>query len=78
VLILAIASFVFCPVIPAIVALAMAPGAKGKIAESRGAKDGEGLITAGVIIAWINLACAALFLIGAIAIVAASGPNGYG
>lgn len=70
VLVLAIASFVVCPVVPAIVALALAPGAKRNIAQSGGMKDGEGLVTAGQIVAWINLGFAALGLIALIILVA--------
>lgn len=55
VLVLAICSWVVFPVIPAIVALALAPGASRDIAASGGRLTGEGLIRAGRIVAWINL-----------------------
>ena len=55
VLVLAICSFVVFPVIPAIVALAMAPGARRDIEASGGRLTGESLIKAGRIVAWINL-----------------------
>ena len=55
VLVLAICSFVVFPVIPAIVALVLAPGALRNIAESGGRLTGEGLVRAGRIVAWINL-----------------------
>ncbi|MDP8976589.1 MAG: hypothetical protein M3N28_09570 [Actinomycetota bacterium] len=55
VLVLAIASFVICPVIPAVVALFMCPGARRKIEGSGGALTGEGLVTAAKIISWVNL-----------------------
>jgi len=40
-------------VIPAIVALAMAPSATREIAASGGMLDGEGFVKAGVVCAWI-------------------------
>lgn len=55
VLVLAISSFVICPVIPAVVALFMCPGARRKIEGSGGALTGEGLVTAAKIISWVNL-----------------------
>lgn len=55
VLILAIGSWVICPIIPAIIALVLARGAKESIAESGGTKTGEGLVKAGVIVSWINI-----------------------
>ena len=44
------------PVIPAIVALAMAPGTMRDIEESGGRLTGESLVRAGKIVSWINLA----------------------
>lgn len=41
--------------VPAIIALAMAPGAKREIAESGGAVTGTGLVKAGVICSWISV-----------------------
>jgi hypothetical protein len=56
-----------CPVIPAIVALVLIPGAKRKIDESGGRLTGEGLLTAAKWISWINIAfyslLAVLFLV---------------
>jgi hypothetical protein len=75
VLVLAVVSFVVCPVVPAIVALAMAPSAKRNIAQSGGLKDGEGLVTAGQIVAWINIGFAALGLIALIILVAVANPD---
>ncbi len=54
-LVLAIVSFVVCPVIPAIVALAMVPSARRNIEASGGALEGLGLLTAAKIVSWINL-----------------------
>lgn len=55
-LILAIASFVICPVVTAIVALALIPGSRRNIAASGGALGGDGLLNAAKWIAWINIA----------------------
>lgn len=59
-LVLSIASFVVCPLIPSVVALALVPSSKRKIDESRGAVTGEGLLTAAKIISWINIGLCAL------------------
>lgn len=56
VLILAITSFVLCPVIPAIAALVMAGGADREIDESNGYLTGRGMVTGGRILAWVNIA----------------------
>jgi hypothetical protein len=60
-LVLGIAGLVFtCAygfgVIAAIVALALAPGAKREIRGSGGALTGEGMVKAGVVCAWIAIA----------------------
>lgn len=58
-------------VIPAIVGLALAPGAKREIALAQGRLGGQGFIQAGVICAWIAVGIAALWLVaGLFAIVA--------
>lgn len=54
-LVLAIASFVVCPVIPAVVALVLANNADAAIQASGGRKTGEGLTKAARIVAWINI-----------------------
>ena len=54
-LVLAIASFVVCPVVPAIVALVLANNADAAIQASGGRKTGEGLTKAARIISWINI-----------------------
>jgi hypothetical protein len=54
-LVAAILSWVFCPVIPAIVALVFCSSADREIAASGGAKTGDGLVKAARIIAWINV-----------------------
>src|SRR5437016_8167285 len=53
-LVLAIVSFVLCPVIPAIVALVLCSTATRNIQQSGGAKEGEGLVKAAQIIARLN------------------------
>lgn len=63
VLVLAVCSFVVFPVIPAIVALVLAPGASRDIAASGGRRTGEGLVRAGRIVAWINLVLAVGFVL---------------
>jgi hypothetical protein len=67
-LVLAICSFIVCPLIPAVVALFLASAAKRNIDASNGALDGEGLVTAAKIVAWIHIGI--LLLILAIVIVA--------
>lgn len=57
-LVLAIASFAVCPVVPAIVALVLASGARAEIHASGGRLTGDGLVTAAKVIAWINLGLA--------------------
>jgi type II secretory pathway pseudopilin PulG len=54
-LVLAILSFVICPVVAAIAALVVAAQAKRQIDESYGALGGDGLVKAGRIIAIVNI-----------------------
>ena len=61
-LILGIASFVVCPIVPAIIALILASSAKREIRASGGALEGESLATAGKVLAIINLALGVLGL----------------
>jgi hypothetical protein len=58
----------FCPIIPAIVALVMIPGAKRKIDASGGRLTGEGMLTAAKWVSWLNLAFWGLLIIGLIAL----------
>jgi hypothetical protein len=76
-LVCGIASFVVCPVLPAVAAVILAPGAKRKIRESGGRLDGEGMATAGQVLGWINIGLAA-FLVIILVIVAASGTSTTG
>jgi hypothetical protein len=54
-LVLAICSFVVCPLIPAVIALFLAASATRNIQASNGALEGASLVTAARIIAWINI-----------------------
>ena len=63
VLVLGIASFLVLPVIPAVVALALAPAARRTIRESGGRLTGEGLVTGGVVAAWVNIGLAVLAML---------------
>lgn len=54
-LVLGIASFVVCPVVPAIAAIVVAGNARQKIAASGGWLEGEGMAKAGQILGWINI-----------------------
>lgn len=69
-LVAAIASFMFCPFVPAVAALIVAAGASRKIAESNGRLTGAGLVTAARWVAWINIAlCVAVALLFVVALV---------
>jgi len=74
-LICAIASFVICPVIPAIVALILAANARKKIVQSGGRLGGDGLVTAATIISWINIALGAIAIIGIILLAVFADPD---
>jgi hypothetical protein len=65
-LVLAIGSFVVCPVIPAIVALVLANNADASIQASGGRKTGEGLTKAARIVSWVNIG---LFLAGLVLVI---------
>jgi Domain of unknown function (DUF4190) len=69
----AIAAFVVCPVIPAIVALVLAHNAQQKIDASGGYLTGDGFNTAARVISWVHLALAALAIVILVAIAAAGG-----
>lgn len=62
-LVCAIASFVVCPVILAVVALVLAHSSDRTITASAGARTGHGLNTAARWIAWINLVLAVLVVL---------------
>ena len=68
-LVLAVCSFVVCPLIPAVVALFLASSAKRNIAASNGALDGESLVTAARIVAWINIGLCLLGIVLAVVLI---------
>jgi hypothetical protein len=75
-LVLAITSWVVCPIIFAIVALVFANMGSKEIKASGGRVTGEGLVTGAKVVAWINIGLwAALILVGifAFAIIAIAG-----
>lgn len=59
-LVLAILSWVVCPVILAVVALVFAGKARTAITASGGWLEGSGMVTAAKIIAWVNIVFAVL------------------
>jgi hypothetical protein len=69
-LVLAIASFVVCPLVAAAVALVFAGIAKRNIVASGHAKDGLGMVTAARVISWINIALSLIFLALIVVVVA--------
>ncbi|MEC9213613.1 MAG: DUF4190 domain-containing protein [Actinomycetota bacterium] len=54
-LVLSIVSWVYCPIIPAIIALVFASKARREILASNGWVTGTGLVTSAKIVAWINI-----------------------
>jgi hypothetical protein len=77
VLVLAICSFVVFPVVPAIVALVLAPSAERDIAAAGGRLTGEGLVRAGRVVAWIHLALCAVAVVGVIALLGVFSTAGF-
>lgn len=66
-LVLAIASWVVCPIVFAVIALIFASLGRKEIAASGGTRHGMELVTASRIVAWINIGLwAALLVIGLI------------
>ncbi len=63
-LVLAIASWVVCPVIPAIIAVVLAAKSQQEIQASQGRVGGDGLNLATRIISWINIGFWALLIVG--------------
>ena len=63
---LAIGSFVLCPLILSIAALVVASSASKEIEASNGWITGDGMVKAAKIIAWINIALAIVVLIAVI------------
>lgn len=61
-MVLAIASFVVCPLIPAIIALVLASQARREIDDSYGRVGGEGLVSASRVVSIINVALSLVFV----------------
>jgi hypothetical protein len=61
--VLAVASWAFCPIIAAVVALVFASNAAKEIAASGGRVQGQGLVTAARIVSWINIGVMAAGLV---------------
>lgn len=62
-LILAVTSWAFCPIIPAIIALVFAAKADREIGAADGAIVGQGLSTAAKIVSWINIGLWVAFIL---------------
>lgn len=77
---LSIISFVFCPLIPAVVALFLASSAKRNIRASGDSLQGESLATAAQVISWINigLVVAGILLVVAVALAGGFDQDTYG
>ena len=71
-LVLLCAVFVFLPVavVPAIIALALAPGAKREIQASGGALTGLGTVKAGVVCSWVTIGVSIAWIVLLIALFA--------
>lgn len=68
-LVLGIVSFLVCPVVAAVVALALGYGARSRIESSGGTLKGEGLALAGRILGWVNISLATVGVwLGALAL----------
>ena len=62
-LVLAIGSFVLCPLILSIAALVVASSASKEIDASHGWVTGDGMVTAAKVISWINIALTILVVV---------------
>ncbi len=76
-LVLAIASWLVCPIVLAIIALVLASKADKEIKASNGWQTGSGLVTASKIISWIHIALAILgiIVVAIVLIVVAANPD---
>lgn len=74
-MVLAGLSFLYCPVVFAIVALVMAQQAEREIAESNGWVTGDGLVTGARIAAWLNIGLAVLVVVVVFVLAAVSTPH---
>jgi len=70
-LVLAIASWVMCPLVAAVVALVLASQSSREIEASQGALEGRGLNTATKWVAWLNIVLTIVGIIAVIALVVA-------
>lgn len=78
-LVLAICSFVVCPVLPAVIALVFAGKAKAEIEASRGWVTGDGMVTAAKIVSWINIGLyLAVAVVVVLVLVAAAASSTHG
>jgi hypothetical protein len=62
--VLAILSFVVCPLVPSIAALIVSKSATREIEASNGWVGGGGLVTAAKVIAWINIGLFIVAIVG--------------
>lgn len=77
-LILAILSWVFCPIILAIIALVLAAKADREVAASDGAVTSSGLSLTAKIVAWVNIGVAAAgIVVGIIVLLIALAAGGF-
>jgi hypothetical protein len=72
-LVLSIAEWVLCPIIPGIVALILAGRAEAAIAASGGRVGGEGMIKAARIVTWVHFALIAVVILFVIVVAVAGG-----
>lgn len=76
-LVLAIGSFVVCPLVPAIIALVLASSSKREIESSGGRLTGLGLVKAARIISWINIVLCLLGVLAFVLLVAFAGTTSF-
>ena len=62
-LVLAIMSFLLCPIVPAIFALVMAGVGKREITASGGSQTGESMVTVARVLSWVNIGLATVLII---------------
>jgi hypothetical protein len=74
-LVLSICSFVFCPIVPAVIALVLASSAQREIDSSNGWVTGTGMVQAARIVSWVNIGIGVLVLVGFALLVAVAQVN---
>lgn len=77
-LVLAIASWAVCPIVPAVVALPVSSSAQREIDASGGWVTGTGLVQAARILAWINIGLGVLGVLGLLVVVLTASVSGSG